>query len=195
MDTDSDTLSAPSPPGVTKWDQVGPSPLKSSGGSHTKGFKKAWLARYSDQDRDKPFPPSNENSNPPPSLTESIKSENSMDSLTASGNSVIKDEPCASPVSRVKELAVKEEVGNSSASEAESHESGSSKKRSKSDKKRQSAADKRSKEDREGSSSKKQKVTTEVAYSPASSTSSGSGKKKKKSKNNKVSLNYNLITP
>ncbi|KAK2163692.1 hypothetical protein LSH36_75g09017 [Paralvinella palmiformis] len=182
MDTDSDTLSAPSPPGVTKWDQVGPSPLKSSG-SHTKGFKKAWLARYSDQDKDKPFPPSSDNSNPPPSLAESIKSENSMDSVTASSSSMIKEELCPSPVNRVKELVVKEEPGNSSASEAESHESGSGKKRSKSDKKRQTAAEKKSKEDRDGSLAKKQKVSTEVAYSPASSTSSSSGKKKKKTKN------------
>ena len=49
MDTDSDTLSAPSPPPHVKGEGVGPSPLKSS--NHTKGFKKAWLQRYSDEDK------------------------------------------------------------------------------------------------------------------------------------------------
>ena len=49
MDTDSDTLSAPSPPPHMKGEGMGPSPLKSS--NHTKGFKKAWLQRYSDEDK------------------------------------------------------------------------------------------------------------------------------------------------
>ncbi len=50
LDTDSDTLSAPSPPPPhLKSDGVTPSPLKSS--NHTKGFKKAWLQRYSDEDK------------------------------------------------------------------------------------------------------------------------------------------------
>ncbi len=51
MDTDSDTLSAPSPPPHVKGgESASPSPLKSS--NHTKGFKKAWLQRYSDEDKD-----------------------------------------------------------------------------------------------------------------------------------------------
>jgi hypothetical protein len=182
-----------------KWDQMGPSPLKASGGSHTKSFKKAWLARYSDQDKDKPFVPPNDNSSPPPSLADSVKSENSMDSFPpASVGSTVKEEPAPSPtppVSRVKELAIKEEVATSSASEAEcpTPETGT-KKRSKVGKKRQAGnADKKAKEDKEvvstNSVTKKQKVaappdTTDTP--PVASTPVSSGKKKKKGKTVKV---------
>ena len=49
MDTDSDTLSAPSPPPHLRADATS-SPKAHN---HTK-FKKAWLLRYSDEDKDKP---------------------------------------------------------------------------------------------------------------------------------------------
>ena len=51
IDTDSDTLSAESPPPDVKVEQsISPGPNSNHSG---KGFKKAWLQRYSDEDREK----------------------------------------------------------------------------------------------------------------------------------------------
>jgi hypothetical protein len=134
-DTDSDTLSAPSPPTLIKSSSasdVNPSPNKHN---HTK-FKKAWLMRYSDEDKkmtaDTP-PPDETSVDEKPLLqpqppTQENGDEPSSDSMkdcyvNCSYISPTKDGANKSPISLLKDLTrTSDDVGGgtTSASEAES---------------------------------------------------------------------------
>ncbi|XP_041368314.1 lysine-specific demethylase 3B-like isoform X2 [Gigantopelta aegis] len=109
VDTDSDTLSAPSPPPSSKSDN---SPLQRSG-NHPK-LKKAWLQRHSDEDKELKNVSCSEDSNPVSNVKTSLKG--SVDSAS---------EGCASPASslpngNLTDLSHVDDESTSSASETES---------------------------------------------------------------------------
>ena len=111
VDTDSDTLSAPSPPPSSKSDS---SPLQRSG-NHPK-LKKAWLQRHSDEDKELKNVSCSEDSNPVTNVKSSSSVKGSVDSAS---------EGCASPASslpngNLTDLSHVDDESTSSASEIES---------------------------------------------------------------------------
>ncbi|KAL3863065.1 hypothetical protein ACJMK2_004844 [Sinanodonta woodiana] len=150
IDTDSDTLSASSPPPQIKSEDNDQSPHKSA--KHTK-LKKAWLQRHSDEDK--------EMKNPPPNTTSPSTDEGKKDivrncyvdvSYINPGKEGGSKSPISSFVLPSNKQVAKMDESTSSASEAETtqvQQEGSNQAKKRKTKKERNASTKRSKYDLE----------------------------------------------
>ncbi|XP_067656839.1 probable JmjC domain-containing histone demethylation protein 2C isoform X2 [Haliotis asinina] len=112
MDTDSDTLSAPSPPPQSKSDA---SPLNKSG-SHPKNLKKAWLQRHSDEDKEMKSVPVVGEGNP----SKDVKNNVLKESMDSSNSESCAGSPSAGlPNGNITDLGKQDDESTSSASETE----------------------------------------------------------------------------
>jgi len=171
VDTDSDTLSAPSPtPDIKSGENNNPSPLKLSG-SATK-FKKAWLQRYSDED--KKNADSTENKTGESGESKNEKGDPVKDCyVNLSYISPTKDGGGKSPISMLKDLTSrKDDDSTGSDTEMDSPGNDAGGKRRKKPKRRSSTS---------SSSSKKIKLSgDESNQSSVAAAPSSSGKKRNK---------------
>ncbi|KAK3611670.1 hypothetical protein CHS0354_012042 [Potamilus streckersoni] len=172
LDTDSDTLSASSPPPQIKSEDNDQSPHKSA--KHTK-LKKAWLQRHSDEDK--------EMKNPPPNTTSPSADDGKKDivrncyvdvSYINPGKEGGSKSPISSFVLPSNKQVAKMDESTSSASEAETtqvQQEGANQAKKRKTKKERNASTKRSKFDSE-----------EIATSNNSSTRKKSNRRSRESK-------------
>ena len=170
VDTDSDTLSAPSPtPDIKAGENNNPSPLKLSG-SATK-FKKAWLQRYSDED--KKNADSTENK---PGESKNEKGDPVKDCYVNCSYISPTDGGGKSPISMLKDLTSrKDEDSTSSASEIESPGNDTVKRRKKPTRRSSTGS----------SSSKKIKLSGDESTTSTATAGSSNKKRSRKGKTEK----------
>ena len=133
MDTDSDTLSAPSPPPTTNSATVATVATAAPPPKHTKAHKKAWLQRYTDDT----ITQTTSVESPAPAVATPIKQENhtvvaekppAKDSLNSSSSPIAgkdcKEEKSGSPPTVAPPSVKKEEESTTSASENETSMAG-----------------------------------------------------------------------